>query len=191
MRVYVVIAVILVVGGLIGWYALDHVNDSKVLSAEEKKQALTQILGREPILTATQEDTSWVHYKGNLISLSYPKAAVVYPQVTKKPGYEQFSFGLQQEHILAVIQVQNDIHVSSLADVPAVQVRSSDSYEEQPISVHGIVGKGFLKVSDGVERTAFFLQNGTLYSIAVSGSDQKTVEDVFSRFLQSIVFARV
>jgi hypothetical protein len=188
-RIFIIIALVLIIGGISGFVILDRMNSSQGLSLDEKHKALTQLLGREPVLESGKEDTTWIVHKGNLISFSYPKVATVYPQPSQAADHDQFSFGLTAGHILAVIQVQDNATVASLEDVPAVQIREKDdNYQGKSVTASGVEGKGFIKTVNGIEETGFFLNNGRLYSIAVSGNSEKEVGEVFEKVIASIKF---
>lgn len=192
--IILVLVVFLIVFIIITFLFLNH--SPKNLSNAQKEAAIAKILGRKPNLTNNTK-TGDTQYKGKYVSFTYPAAAVIYTQMlngkpVEQTNLEYFSFDLSSPKLvfsMEVIQVSQSVQV--LEDYPGVKLREieNDIYAKKEVSADDKNGLVFERISDnGFEKTAFFYLGGKIFSLTVSGSDQKTGEQLYMKVISSLKF---
>jgi hypothetical protein len=188
------IIVLLVAGG--AFFYIES-KPSK-LSAEEKDRAYSKILGREVDLSP-ETATGDTKYNGKYASFIYPASAKIYKYIdpdSKKNAYtkERFSFDVKNPKlVLNYTAEDNQGAVGKLSDYPAVKLRQDKSfgYTETEVTSDGVKGLGFTKdvgSENDAEASAFFLRNGMIYSISITGNNLMDVTDLFKKITGSLTF---
>ncbi|SRR5258708_2006362 len=192
-KLYTITIVVLVLVTICVWYFLDtlHNPQKEALSEQTKKQALEKLLNRDPVLQ-DKHPAGWKTFDGKYIHFSYPSDANVYkPAVQPATVLESFSCGLISSHILIAIQVIQPGELNSIGGYPGVSLRQTekDIYHGNNAIVASHQGLAFTKEGvDGVEKSAFFLLDGRVFSLVVSGYQQQEVEQYYKRVLASTSF---
>ncbi len=163
------------------------------LSDKEKQAVLAKLLGREPVMTEQVKNPGWTEYEGKYLDLSYPIAASLY-----KPGMElnmsstkglldDFEFEEIQPHYMFVIQIiQQTSGIQGYDDIPGVKLREIDStYIKRNLEIGGYSALEFEKNDEQIEKSAFLLVSGKIYTFAVSGTNPK-IEEIFDRVIGSV-----
>jgi hypothetical protein len=167
------------------------------LTQSEKQQALSKILGRPVVLKEKKVATGDILYKGKYISFLYPAAAeITTPKVNGIPvsssDLENFYFSVgDSSHINATITItQASSAETSIVDDPAVRLRQlqKDLYKQTEVTVDGQRGLEFEKNDQVVEKIAFFFVNNKIYTLAVDGSDRKSMMDLYNKIIPSLKF---
>ncbi len=168
----------------------------KNMSNSEKEAAIAKILGRKPNLT-NNTITGDKEYKGKYVSFVYPASALIYTQKingepVKQTGLEYFSFDLDNPKIIFSMEtVGVPDAVQSVEDYPGVKLREIENslYIKNEVFVGGKKGFVFDKSSDNnFEKTAFFYFEGKVFSFTISGTDQKGIDNLYSKIISSLVF---
>lgn len=156
----------------------------------EKKQALEEILGRavrEKKIVPQGKNT----YAGKFFSLSYSAYAKVDDKNNpNKKILEYFGFSSEEPKFKFVVLVKLEDESAVLEELSAVKARrQSKLYQETPITIDGRKGALFVKTSDGVERSSFFLKDGKSYSFSITGTDVGELERVYGKIMESVTFS--
>jgi hypothetical protein len=193
-RVILIILLILVAAiCLVVFLVLNH--SAKSLTQAEKEAALTNILGRQPILT-NNEPTGTVQYKGKYATFSYPAKAVVYtykdPNIVKnKSELEMFSFDINNPRLIFNFSVSdNSGSIADAKDISGAIFRENqvNGYSQSELSINGAKGPVFAKQGAQAEKTGFWLVNNKLYTFSVTGSDYEEVVNLFDAITASLEF---
>jgi hypothetical protein len=168
------------------------------LSPEERQAAAKNLLGHapttdQPVITGNQA------YNGKYISFQYPKAASIYHRdPTYSPSPTELENVIFQEihpRLFFTVTVLSRPDMQKVEDFPSVSVREkqTDQYSSQPITIGNVNGIEFtgLKASPDTrnwEKSAFFYQNGKIYSFALTGSDMDEVNSMFDQVLKTANF---
>lgn len=169
---------------------------AKELSKAEKEAAIAKILGRKPNLTNNTK-TGDTQYKGKFVSFNYPAAAVIYIQKlngvpVKQTNLEYFSFDLSDPKLTFSMEVvQVPVSVGSLEDYPAVKLREIESnlYLKSDILIGDKTGLVFEKNDNNkFEKSVFFYLSDKVFSLTISGSDQKGNEELYNKVIGSLKF---
>lgn len=187
MKFWVILLGVLGILGISGFFVLNNLNSTGVLSKSARTKALQNVLGREVHLSS-QDQTVWNTYKSKYIEFSYPSWAVIYTkddEEAKKDGnnLDIFSFFLADWHITAVIQVIK--FTERLTEFPSVNLRLSQN-DIYIVSKNSASEIDFSKDRDNVERSAFLLGNGDVVSVAVTGYSKSSVESIFTKIVSSL-----
>lgn len=167
------------------------------MTEKEKVQALTNILGRPVVLQEKKVPTGDITYQGKYVSFLYPAAAEKFiPKLNATPApskdLEDFYFSLGQDPRIdvTVIVVQASSVETGVADDPGVRLRQSqkDIYQQTTVTADNQNGVAFEKINGGIEETAFFFINNRIYTLSVSGSDQKNVTSLYNKIILSVKF---
>jgi hypothetical protein len=167
------------------------------LTEAEKQQALTKILGRPVVLNEKKVPIGDILYKGKYISFLYPAAAEINtPQINGIPieskNLEDFYFSVGEDpRIYATITVSQASPVeASITDDPGVRLRQSqkDIYKQTEVTVDGQHGLSFETGDQVIEKIAFFFINNRIYTFSVSGSDRKSMTDLYNKIILSLKF---
>ena len=187
-----IIAIFIVITSIIAYFMLTA--PPKQMSEAEKEARLTEILGRKPNLTDTTPQGNTT-YKGKYASFMYPAAGKIYTY--KDPGLKQdtsvletFSFDIQNPRLTLNYSMIDRPNLSGLEDIPDVKLRQlpSSGYIQQDVTASGVSGLSFEKSGQQCEMTAFFFKNNKEYSISITGSNSKDVENLFNQVVSSIKF---
>lgn len=162
-----------------------------LLTQEQKKQALENILGRGVQETKDIPQGEKV-YKGEFFSLSYPAYARLYDNKNPK----SFRLDSEEPRFKFVAMVQGADSSTVLEELSGVKLRKQNKlYQELSIVVDGREGLLFVKTSDGVdpdsigvERSIFFLKDGKSYSFSITGVDVEELEKVYGEIMNSVKF---
>lgn len=191
--ILIILILILIVG--VGFY---FASKPKELSQKEKDAAYAKILGRDANLNPDVK-TGNVNYNGKYVTFSYPAAAKVYKYVdpdSKKNAYikERFSFNIKNPKLVLNYTAESDQGVvKTLNDYPAVKMRKDKSfgYTQADLDSDGTSGIAFSRDRSGeadAEKTMFFLKDGMIYSISITGSNLDDVSDLFNTIASSFKF---
>jgi hypothetical protein len=189
-----VFIVILTVGG-IAFYILS-LPPKETLSKNFKEQAVTRLLGRKAQLEDVKVKTGNVSYNGKYISFDYPAKAVIY--TLKDAGFassssllEDFSFDIKSPRIILNLAVlDNHGRLKSIDDNPGVKFRqnSPGQYTEKLVFTDGHPGKVYARRDENPEKTAFFLVNDKIYTIAITGTIFEEIEGLSDGILKTTKF---
>ena len=187
-------AVLLIAGG-IAFYILS-LPPKEPLSKEFKEEAVSKIMGRKAQLTATEEKKGNIVYKGKYIQFDYPAKAVIYGY--KDPGFassssllEDFSFDIKNPRLILNLAVlQNNHRLSSIDDNPGVKFRqtSPGQYKDVSKPINGYTGRIYERNDENPEKTAFFLVNDHIYTIAITGNSFDEVRTLADSIFSTIKF---
>jgi len=167
---------------------------AKPLTASEKEKALENILGRKP--NFKDAPTGNIAYNGKYVNFLYPVAAKIYvfsdKEVYQKPNLEVFSFDMQNPKIVFNLTVsENGSNIADVSDISGVLFRQQpqQAYTQSELTVSGQKGIVFTKNQDNTaEKTAFFLVNNRIYSIAVTGGSYSDAVNLFDNVIKTLVF---
>ena len=170
---------------------------SKGLTKQQQEQALTNILGRKPVLT-DNSPTGNVTFKGKYVTFLYPAAARIYVlkingQVKKDNwNLDSLNFDLDNPRATVLVTVsQAPSGVTSLDDYPSIKLRQIQPglYQGKDITVANQSGLDFEKSdTSGFEETAFFYISGRIYVFSFQGSDKEGIEKLFNQIIASVKF---
>jgi hypothetical protein len=176
---------------LVTFIVLNHAT--KPLTQAEKEAALTNILGRQPILS-NNEATGNAQYNGQYATFSYPAKAVVYtykdPNIVKnKSELEMFSFDINNPRLIFNFSVSSNS--GSLADAKdssgaIFREDKAHGYSQSELSIGGAKGLVFARQGAQAEKTGFWLVNDKLYTLSVTGSDFTEVAKLFDAITASL-----
>lgn len=158
------------------------------LSEDFKKKAIANMLGRSAKLT---DDTPKGNkkYDGKYISFEYPAKAVIYTYRgnTSDGTLEDFSFDIKDPKLVFNLKIKEEGTIAALSDIPSLRLREERSYEytKSDLSLDGVKGASYFKDSDGGEMTGFFISNGKIITISVTGSNVDEVKNLFSGVVSS------
>lgn len=168
--------------------------DVPLLTQEQKKQALENILGRgvQETKDIPQGEKA---YKGKYFSLSYPAYSKVYerkdPNITNNKNLlEFFRLDSEEPKFKFVVMVQGADSSAVLEELSGVKVRRQKNFKELSIVVDGREGLLFVKTSDGVERSIFFLKDGKSYSFVITGVDADALEKIYGQIMESVLILK-
>ena len=178
---------------LVVFLVLNH--SAKSLSEAEKEAALTNILGRQPILN-NNEATGTVQYKGEYATFSYPAKAVIYtykdPNIVKNNSeLEMFSFDINNPRLIFNFSVSdNSGNIIDVKDSSGAIFREdkANGYSQSELSIGDAKGLVFAKQGTQAEKTGFWLTNNKLYTLSVTGSDFTEVVKLFDAITAGLEF---
>jgi hypothetical protein len=193
---YFIVALILVISALAVFLVLNRTT--KTMSKAESEAALAKMLGRKPNLDVKAVPTGNVTYKGKYATFMYPAMAKIYTyrdpsEIADKAIIEKFSFDITDPRLTVYLVVdQNPTNVTVLDDVSAVMLREDKTrgYQQSEILANGQKGLAFIKPGDQSEKAGFFIVNGRIYSISVTGNDIKEVVNLFDNIIKSLRFLK-
>lgn len=174
------------------WTKLNQ--EAPPLNQEQKKKALEQTLGRsikqEKVILQGENI-----YKGKFLSLSYPAYARLDdrkdPLITKNQNLLEYLILNSDEPRFRFMVMVERGDTAVLDELSGVRVRrQSRLYQEMPITVDGKEGALFVKTSDGVERSSFFLINGRSYSFVITGVDVGELEKIYGKIMESLLLPK-
>lgn len=193
-----IIILLVILGILTAIFIIFFNKPSKSLTASEKEQALTNILGRKPVIGDANEPKGNTEYKGHFVSFLYPARAKVYilkvNGEVKKDNWnlDSLSFDLSDPRVsvlVTVSQAQNG--VLSLDDYPSVKLRQIQPglYHGKEIVINNHKGLEFDKNDQQiVEKTAFFYISSKIYVFSITGADKEGIEELFNQIMSSVKF---
>lgn len=182
-----------------GFVALELFNSKPdELTQAEKEKAYTQILGRKANLNPKRV-TGSTSYDGKLASFSYPAMAKIYDYqsssiANNKNILEHFSFDLDSPRLILNFTVEENAQASSnLNDNSAVIFRKSPAggYTEAEVVMDEVKGFSYEKAASGefkAEKSAFVINGDKTYIISITGSDLKSINELFSEIAGTFVF---
>lgn len=188
-----VLVLMLITGGVI-FYILSQ-PPQETLSKDFKEKAVTKILGRKAELEEAPEKLGNVSYNGKFIQFEYPAKAVIYN--LKDPGFassssllEDFSFDIKEPRLVLNLAVLQAGKMTDIANNPGVKLRQSQpgTYSGQQMTVDGETGMVYEGRGETPEKTAFFLVNGHIYTISITGTNFDEVKKLADGILESVKF---
>lgn len=76
-----------------------------------------------------------------------------------------------------------------LEDYPAVRLREVRSeYKRAKLIIDGVAGLAYFRTGQEAEKSGFFLKNGKIYTISISGVNSEEVEKLFDEIISSVSF---
>lgn len=189
-----VLILLLIAGGVVFYILSQPTKDS--LSKDFKEQAATKILGRKAQFEAKTVKTGNVLYDGHYIAFEYPAKAEIYnykdPSVTSdRTTLETLSLDLHEPRVVLNMAVnQNTGTTNSVKDLSGVNFReaSKGTYIGEDVTVSGHTGRVYEKRdSSSSEKTVFFLVNGKIYTISMTG-DLDEARRVYEIIINSLKF---
>lgn len=154
----------------------------KMFTDEEREARLEEMLGRDVRLTNTTPRGNAV-YDGNKITFEYPAKAQVYEYretstTAKSSALDDFSFDMRDPRIIFNLKV-SPTNATTLSDYPAVRLREQrGEYLKTESKLDTATGFIFSK-EDEPEISAFYLYQGNMYSISLSGSSYEHLMSLF------------
>jgi hypothetical protein len=193
---YFSIVLVLIIAALSVFFVLNRTT--KTMSETEKRAALAQILGRKPNLDLKDAPTGNVLYKGKYGSFMYPAKAKIYTYrdsvaAANKTEIETFSFDIDSPRLIFYFDVNNNSgNVTDINEISSVRLREDKSrgYQQSEILADGQNGLAFTRIDLQSEKSGFFIVNGKIYSISVTGNDDKEVVNLFDNVVKSLQFAK-
>lgn len=168
----------------------------EALSDEFKEEAVTKLLGRKAQLEADNVPTGDTQYKGKYISFKYPARALEYTfrensTSSESASLEDFSFDLSDPKAVFNMKVVANSRLTDIADYPAVRLREQRGYEYEKSSVMAGSTQGlvFFKKGMSAEKSGFFLKDGRIYTISVTGPNEESVGELFDSILKTVSFS--
>lgn len=182
---------LIILAGVLAFYILSQPPKDK-LSEEFKKAALSKLLGRSVNLT---DDTpkGLALYDGSKILFSYPAKAVPYDyqkvKSEKSGDLDSFSFDIKDPKLVFNLTVKAT-GAKTLSDIPAVRLREERGYEykKNQSTMDGISGVVYFKTGRNPEASAFYLRDGNVYTISITGSQAEEINKLFSSVVSSAKF---
>lgn len=174
-----------------------NVLSSSVLNGEATKDSKLEDTRQEIAKTIEKGKESEIKkagigsYDGNHISLQYPNTFELKTKETSESGTLEKLIFLGREvaakKLTIIISETNTINLEEISGVAARKLNTK-RYLEKPIEVDREKGVLFEKMENGFERTAFFLKNKLLTTIALSSpsSFSEDLEREYSTILQSL-----
>jgi hypothetical protein len=194
-RILLLVLVLLIAGGGVAFYILSQ-PPKETLSKNFKEQAISKLLGRKAQLDPVSEKSGNVVYNGKYLSFDYPAKALIYSY--KDPGFassssllEDFSFDIKSPRLVLNLAVlSNNGKLKSIDDNPGVKFRqtSPGQYTEKIIIIDGHQGKLYSRRDENPEKTAFFLVNDKIYSIAITGTNFEEIDGLSNTILKTLKF---
>ncbi len=192
----IILIILLMVAVLISlsvFLVLNHATKS--LNEAEKQSALTNILGRQPILS-DNTPTGNKQYGGKYANFIYPAKAVIYPYkdpniVKNKSELDMFSFDISSPRLVLNFSVSdNSSSIIGIKDDSGAIFRANiiNGYLQSSLSVSGSKGLVFAKAGEQPEKTGFWLFNNRIYTLSVTGSDYQEVVNLFDNITASLKF---
>lgn len=172
----------------IGFYILSQ-PPKETLSKEFKEEAVTKLLGRKAQLDAENVATGNKEYKGKYISFSYPAKALIYTYRNSSTSatLEDFSFDIKSPKIVFSMRVSEI--AGGFEDYPGVRLREVRSeYKRAKLTIDGVAGLTYFKTGQESEKSGFFLKNGKIYTISITGINGEEVEKLFDEIISSASF---
>ena len=194
MRKILLIAFVLVL--VSGTYLVLN-SKPKTLSQEQRKEALEKLTGQNPTLSNSNSKKGDVEHKGKYISFMYPASASIYnlavngQKVEDNAALDYFAFDTKAPNMSAFTEViEAPSTVLKIEDYPGVRLRQNDnSYTQSLVSISGVNGLSFIKDQPGqAEESAFFYYNSKIYTISITGSDLKSIKDLFDKVVTTAKF---
>jgi hypothetical protein len=188
------VLLLLIIGGAVAFYVLSQ-PPQETLSKDFKEKAVTKILGRKAELDEVPQKQGNVSYNGKFIQFEYPAKAIIYN--LKDPGFassssllEDFSFDIKDPRLVLNLAVLQAGKITNISDNPGVKLRQSQpgTYSGQNITIDGHSGLVYEGQGDTPEKTAFFLVNGRIYTIAVTGTNFDDVKNLADGIFKIIKF---
>lgn len=170
-------------------------HSTKPFTKSEEETALTNILGRQPILN-NNEPTGTVAYNGKYATFNYPARAVIYtykdPNFVKSKSYlDTFSFDINNPRLVFNFSViENSGNLADIKDNSGAIFRENQSngYLQSELSISNSKGLVFAKAGEHPEKTGFWLFNNRIYTLSVTGSDYQEVVNLFDNVVASLKF---
>jgi hypothetical protein len=191
--ILIFLLIVAVIAGLVAFLILNH--SSKSLNEAEKEAALTNILGRQPILN-DNTPVGNKQYNGKYASFIYPAKAVIYtykdPNIVKnKSELDMFSFDISSPRLVLNFAVSDNS--SSIADIKddsgaIYRADKANGYSQSKVAVSGSKGLVFAKAGEHPEKTGFWLFNNRIYTLSITGSDYQEVVNLFDSITASLKF---
>ncbi len=184
----IVIGIVAIVG-IAGFVFLSNLHNGEVITASQKQKALTNLLGRAPILTPT-DHTSWKVYKSKVVSFLYPAWARIDSgdnASAKKDALtvDSFHFTLLDQHMTGIVSVTRRLSVSTVSDDPGASLRLHDpSYT--PVGSVTVTTAQFINTGN-TERSFFVFTKGNVYALVISGGGDSDNKDIFEKVYSSLV----
>ena len=173
------------------WTKLNQ--EPQVLNEKQKREALENILGRD-VREAKNIPQGEKAYQGKLFSLSHPTYAQVYDRenaniTANKRLLEYFRLDSEDPKFRFVVIVEKAEDGAVLDELSGVRTRRlNKQHIEKQLTAGGNAGALFLKESDGVERSSFFLKDGRSFSFVITGLDVGELEKVYGEIIESVKF---
>lgn len=189
-----VLILIILVAGVFAYVVLNR--SAKPMTSAQEESALANILGRKPNLGNPNAPTGNLTYKSAYVSFMYPAIATIYkyrdPNLANDTSViDIFSFDMQNPRLVFNFSVREASNsIKTISDISDVRLREDKTrgYRESNITADGESGLSFELAGSSPEESGFFLVNGRIYSISVTGSDQKAIENLFNLVISSIKF---
>lgn len=161
-----------------------------VFTEEEREERLEKLLGRDVSFTnSTPQGDSY--YEGNAIYFEYPAKAEVYEyretsSTTNSNALDDFSFDLRNPRAIFNLKVA-PANASTIDDIPAVRLRElrAGEYKKGNTSLDGVGGVYYHKEKDDPEISAFYLKDGNLYTISITGTEYSYLKELFDTIVSS------
>lgn len=185
-------SVIVILAAVLGFTFYKFSQPSKTgISDELKEKAVSNLLGRKAEFSDTTPKGDKI-FKGKTITFEYPAKAVVYEYrenstSTESASLEDFSFDIKEPKLVFNLRVSHKGETKSVEDLPAVRLRESRLYEYKKAQnklgdVNGVV---YTKYANGGEKTGFWIAQGNIFTISVTGSNTEAIEELFKQILSS------
>ncbi len=86
--------------------------------------------------------------------------------------------------------MKNSPYANNLDDLPSVRLREERSYEykKKEITVAKVKGITYFKSGSDSEKSGFFVANGRVYTISVTGTAEEFVSALFDEVISSVSF---
>ncbi len=189
--VFVVILILILVGGFIVMSKPDKMTEV------QKQKAIADMLGRK-VNAGSDVKTGSTIFNGKYASFRYPAAAVVYTykgnedMKNNDSDGDSFSFDIKSPRLVFNFNANKSSDVS-LLDNSSVKLRhdKASGYTEKEEKVDKINALSFTKDRSGefpAEKSLFFIDNGILYTISISGSSIRDIEKLSNDILKTFVF---
>lgn len=165
---------------------------SEKFSDKEKEKAIANLLGRKANISPQDEKKGSSRYKGKYIAFDYPAKAIIYEYKNEdsKLGSDGESFSFDIKNPRVIFNMMSNLTSGSYLDIPSIRLREERSYEykKKEVTVSGVKGVTYLKSGPESEKSGFFIKDGRLYTISMTGSDDKTISEMFDQIILSVSF---
>lgn len=185
------VLLILLLSGAAAFYILSA-PPKEALTDEFKEEAVTRLLGRKANINPENVPTGDTEYEGENIYFKYPAKALIYTyrDSSKSANLEDFSFDVKTPKLVFNMQVlDNNSNLTTILDFPSVRLREQRSYEYKitDIKAGKNAGKAYYKAGSEPEKSGFFLANGKIYSISITGTNDEEVSKLFDKIISTLV----
>lgn len=192
--IFAVVFFVLIIAGGIAFYFIS-LPPKETMSKEAKEQAVTKLLGRKAQLSEVVQKEGSVKYDGKYISFEYPAAATIYEfnsptASTGSSRLERFEFDLRSPKVNSIVQISaNTSNIASGADDSGARLRHSQAnlYQESETTIAGVKAIEFIKKSEGVERSLFWVYKDKIYTFVFYGPDMESIKEVSQNTIKTIV----